>query len=450
MINLHELHSQNIPFDKHYKLKRHIGGGAFSEVWLANDIRSQVDVAIKVYASQGELDDEGIKMFRKEFTLVCNLNHTNILKPFTFDIVEGAPYIVMPFCEKGSASKLIGKATEAEIWNFASQVADGLAYLHSHQIIHQDIKPLNILINSDNQYLITDFGISTGLRNTIRRSTKANESANSGTTHYMSFECFGAKPQNVIARDIWAFGAMMFEIMTGDVPFGEYGGLTQNAANGTVPKIEGNYSSNLKTLVSKCLAFNPWDRPSAEEIQEMISNHQHGIELNFGKENDTKATQLKHWLSVVAGIVSVVIATFCGAKYYGNNTKTDRHNTIATTSNVNDSIVFTKVEEANNIVDNEKKKNNIKNIDENRLQQAAEIYTEAVGMNASDSVISQCKEKWNTSQQVIDKSYKYLYNKGVEYSKIGATSAANEYGKKSLKLKKYISEQCRSQIWNGE
>ena len=205
MINLYQLKVSNTPLDNHYQLIDKIGGGGFSEVWLAEDLRSQVKVALKVYSSVQDMDSEGIKMFRKEFSLVCNLNHTNILNPFTFDIFQGCPYIVLPYCEKGSAAQYVGKLTENELWDFVGQVAAGLAYIHKHNIIHQDIKPGNVLINADGQMMITDFGISTGLRKTMRRSAnKTDDSARDGTIAYMSYECLKENPINVIARDIWA------------------------------------------------------------------------------------------------------------------------------------------------------------------------------------------------------------------------------------------------------
>ena len=117
MINLVQLKTTDTLLDNHYRLIDKIGGGGFSEGWLAEDLRSQVKVALKVYSSVQDMDVEGVKMFRKEFSLVCNLNHTNILKPFTFDIFQGCPYIVLPYCEKGSAAQYVGKLTENELWN---------------------------------------------------------------------------------------------------------------------------------------------------------------------------------------------------------------------------------------------------------------------------------------------------------------------------------------------
>lgn len=154
MIDLQALNESGTLFDGRYQLERPIGSGAFSHVWLARDERTGVEVVLKVYTSTQGFDDEGIEMFRREFSLVCNLNHTNILKPFNFDLSEGHPYIVLPYCQRGSAGALIGKMREDELWNFAEQVASGLAYLHRHSIIHQDIKPANVLINADGQYLI--------------------------------------------------------------------------------------------------------------------------------------------------------------------------------------------------------------------------------------------------------------------------------------------------------
>lgn len=97
MFSIVQLKKEEIPFDNKYLPISKIGGGGFSEVWLATDTKSQVDVVLKIYASNQDLNEEGIKMFRNEFSLVCNLNHANVLKPFTFDIYEDSPYIVLPF-----------------------------------------------------------------------------------------------------------------------------------------------------------------------------------------------------------------------------------------------------------------------------------------------------------------------------------------------------------------
>lgn len=131
MINLYQLQESGILFNNRYKLIEPIGKGGFASVWKVRDIKSRVDVVFKVYDG---VDKEGEGLFREEFALVYSLNQTNVLTPNYYDVFEGSPYIVMALCEKGAATKLIGKASESQIWDFINQVAAGQAYIHKHNI----------------------------------------------------------------------------------------------------------------------------------------------------------------------------------------------------------------------------------------------------------------------------------------------------------------------------
>lgn len=450
MINLNNLKTSQTLLDNRYRLKDRIGGGGFSEVWLAFDERSRVDVVLKVYASTQDLGEEGVRMFRKEFGIVCNLNHSNILKPFTFDIHEGSPYIVLPFCEKGSAAGLIGKITEPELWTFAEQVAAGLAYLHRHNIIHQDIKPGNVLINADGQYLITDFGISTGLRNTIRKSSGTqNVAAGSGTTAYMSYECLAPKPVNVIARDIWAFGATLYELATGNVPFGEYGGFSQKAEKGRVPWVEGEWSDDMQGLIRECLAFNAWDRPGAEEILEKISRHKQGI----------KVPRKRHWGKPLAAAVAAVLVAGAGIWIGWPREKADEAARLTDSLQHRvDSLMLQRVIEAETIVRAEKKKANIAERDEAKLCRAANIYREAVSARRSDSTLYegqmirvttsdtalvQARDRWAASQRVIDATYENLREMEKYYSSMEAREAAKPFARRCSVLYQYVTDSIK-------
>lgn len=445
MVNLHQLKSAGVPLDNHYELKRRIGGGGFSEVWLAHDKRSNVDVALKVYSSTQELDEEGVRMFRREFSLVCNLNHTNILKPFTFDIYQGCPYIVLPYCEKGSASRLIGKITEEELWDFTGQVAAGLAYMHRHNIIHQDIKPANVLVNADDQYMITDFGISTGLRNTIRMTCGVE--AGTGTTEYMSYECLDEKPRNVMARDIWAFGVTLYELMTGDVPFGKFGGMTQKAAGGTVPEIKGpRFSSGMKNLAYACLALEPWDRPSAEEIVRMVEQRRSGgAVMSVRRGGRRKGRWL--WKVAAAACVAVAAVGAVGMLRYGDGQRHGRGAAAGTDSI--DRLYIDKVEQAASMVRGEEGKNNMMQVDEEVLCRAAQMYESASGMHPADSVLSRGQGRWQAAASFIDSTYVYLYGQGVKYSEVGAADAARQYGRRSTRLKPFASQRARAAVEPG-
>lgn len=275
--------SEGLKFADRYSLVRLLGRGGFAEVWLAEDSMTGVQVAIKVYAPGTGLDEAGIQLFTQEFSLVFDMNHTNLLRPTHFDCWERQPYLIMPLCKNGSAFKYITEGTpitEEQCWNLLHDVASGLAYLHEKTppLIHQDIKPDNILISDEGHYMITDFGISARVRSTIRGAQKAQEQSG-GTLAYMGPERFSANPKPIMASDIWSLGAMMYELMTGgEMPFGNHGGVLQK--NGAeIPVLEGDYSDELKNLVYQCLALNTWDRPSAKQLEETTYNKLHGIVL---------------------------------------------------------------------------------------------------------------------------------------------------------------------------
>lgn len=280
---------EGLLFAERYKFIKLLGRGGFAEVWLAEDIMTAVQVAVKVYAPGTGLDEAGIKLFTQEFSMVFDMNHTNLLRPTHFDCWNRQPYLIMPYCKNGSAFKYITSdnvITEDECWNLLHDVAAGLAYLHEKEppLIHQDIKPDNILVNDEGHFMITDFGISARVRSTIRNGMAQEQSG--GTLAYMGPERFSANPKPIMASDVWSLGAMMYELMSGgNPPFGNHGGVLQkNGAD--IPLIEGDYSQELKDIVYQCLARETWDRPSARKVEEMTYNHMHGIVMPPESQNE--------------------------------------------------------------------------------------------------------------------------------------------------------------------
>ena len=281
---------QDMLFDGRYRLIRLLGRGGFSEVWLVEDAKVlNKKMALKIYSPGQGLDDDGVQLFSSEFELVFDLNHTNLLRPAHFDVCNRSPYLIMPFCERGSAARLIGKITEEEAWQFLYGVAAGLAHLHRQDppIIHQDIKPDNILIDHNGQYLITDFGISTKVRSTLRKSMGVAKSAM--TIAYTPSERFGKENAPIKASDIWSLGATLFELMTGDVPFGEHGGLLQKSG-AEIPDITNHYSDKLKRIVNSCLALHPWDRPTASDLTGNTGKHIY-VQPGFTDNQELKLLQ---------------------------------------------------------------------------------------------------------------------------------------------------------------
>ena len=251
-----------------YKLIRLIGQGSFGEVWLAADQQVGINVAIKIYVA---LDAKGITEFRNEFKNVYNLHHSNLLRADYLDSVENRPFLVMPYCPV-SVGNLVGRMNEDDILKFVKDVASGLAYLHEHDIIHRDIKPDNILQDEQGNYVITDFGLSTKMRSTLRKASgRHNNEAEgqSGTIGYMAPELFVSKPQAVKATDIWALGVSIYEIATGELPFCGQGGVME-LHGAELPELPYTFSKKLAELVSKCLAKDTWDRPTAQDIIHLL------------------------------------------------------------------------------------------------------------------------------------------------------------------------------------
>jgi serine/threonine protein kinase len=259
-------------FANRYQLIKKLGSGGYSEVWLASDIRSKdLSIALKIFASSTGLDNMGLEIFENEYSLVFNLNHPNLLRPSHYDVFEDRPYLVMPYLSKGSCVSLCGKMSELNIAKFIYQMAGALDYLHSLNppIIHQDIKPDNILIDAFDNYIITDFGISVKMRRTLTKSM--GNHSNSGTTAYMAPERFSKKLADkspVFANDIFSLGVTVFELLTDELPYGDQGGIV--AASGIEPtELPEDFSENLREIVNLCLAKNTWDRPKASELKEV-------------------------------------------------------------------------------------------------------------------------------------------------------------------------------------
>lgn len=280
-------------FDGRYKLLRSLGQGAFSEVWLANDEKTQVKVALKIFAPSTGLDNNGLEMFAREFSLVADVNAPNILRPIYFES-ERKPYLVLQYCKNGSTKKMVRNTTEENAWRIILDVSQGLKELHSHKpnpIVHQDIKPDNIMISDQGHYMITDFGVSVHLHSTLRRTVSS--SLNKAGTHaYMAPERFGKQRLiPIMASDIWSLGATVFELLSGEVPFGDEGGLLQQSGV-EIPDIPGNYSEILSKTLEDCLAFNSWKRPTAEQLIDIAKSALEN-EVYLGvKDKETKEPEL--------------------------------------------------------------------------------------------------------------------------------------------------------------
>ncbi len=278
MLDINEIYENGKLFDGHYKLIDLLStAGGSADVWLAIDVNTidetadeskATKVVIKIYRPKNLIDIEGEYQFRSEFKKVFSCHHENIIQPTYFNIYEDIPYLVLPYCPSGSSEMLIGQfEKEDDIWKYIYEVSSGLAYLHEHtpQIIHQDIKPANVLIDDNGNYAITDFGISAEMGGTAMES----EDESGGTFAYMAPERFLEGTPPMPESDIWALGATLYELITGDAPFGNDGGSRQKKDTG-IPPIKQTIPEPIKDLIYSCLVYNPKDRPTARSIVDTV------------------------------------------------------------------------------------------------------------------------------------------------------------------------------------
>ena len=254
-----------------YVLKESIGRGTFGQVWLAHDRAKDEDVAIKFYVA---LDNKGREEFIQEYRIAAGLEHPNLLVTKDFGVWQDHPWLTMRFCDSGSAGDIVGKLRptlkdELTIWRFIHDVAAGLAYLHHvkpEPIVHQDIKPDNVLIASDGTFLITDFGISKRIRNTIsKQSTRALKA---GAPAYMGPERFSDNPEPVFASDVWSLGVSIYELAEGELPFSGMGGMMMNKGV-EIPMLSSGWSEKLNDIMRWCLEKETWDRARADQVAEI-------------------------------------------------------------------------------------------------------------------------------------------------------------------------------------
>ena len=430
-----------------YKLKRRFDEGGFSSVWLAEDLETQESFALKVYENIEDID-----AFKRGFRLVYRLNHSNIFTPLAYYVHNDVPFLVMTYLPNGSVSSRIGQMEEDEIWKFVHDVAAGLAYLHdSKAIVHQDIKPGNILIDDDGKYMITDFDISTRQSGTQRMTARQVEEMQdfnygSGTPPYMGPERWPDRDRNYEpplrpsqASDIWSLGATLFELMEGHVPFGETGGAyqrglckekgTRNSKNDAVPEMTSNYSKELKKLVKMCLAKDAWNRPSAQEIANSAQKKKAPV-----KHTSSTPSWVKYVAACGSAAVLIASGTFLLWPKSGGGGGGDTNNDSIYTSYIgNATTIINKQSELSNNNDNYM-------FDIEKVSEAFALYEQADTMaNVSDSIKQEGRKQWSVSQEIIDKEYQRMASEEQRYKNMDATSAALKFQQQRISLEKYAT-----------
>ena len=266
-----------------YRIERELGAGGMATVYLAEDVRHRRKVAIKVL--RPELSAVlGPERFLKEIELTANLQHPHILPLFDSGAVDGLLYYVMPFVEGETLRSRLTREHQlpiAEAVQIATDVAGALAYAHKRGVVHRDIKPENILLH-EGRPQVADFGIALAVQQAGgSRMTQTGMSL--GTPQYMAPEqAMGDKGVDARA-DVYALGAVTYEMLTGEPPFT---GPTAQAIVAKVmteaprllssqrPTVPGEVEDAVLTALEKL----PADRfPGAAEFAAALGGHATGL-----------------------------------------------------------------------------------------------------------------------------------------------------------------------------
>ncbi len=291
-----ELQKDHIVAD--YKLHHKIGRGSTADVWAAEKKGAHDKVALKVYSHIKHLDEVAHQLFKDEFEKTTSLSHPNILSAYDFFVEHNTPVLAFPLfdscLEKEITNRKINQLeqnienqpyfTNEEILGIIRQVAAGLAYLHDRHIIHNDIKPANIVFKKTDDGLmqcsIIDFGISLDLKN-YAKNVYQKEIASSKTVVYAAPEKINGvntEPKS----DIFSLGMVIYELA---------GGRNKSITAGDIILKGGHINLDNRTatdplqlLMTACLKKEPEDRPDAKSLLNMViqfQNHKNPKYLKY-------------------------------------------------------------------------------------------------------------------------------------------------------------------------
>jgi eukaryotic-like serine/threonine-protein kinase len=289
-----------------YRIERELGQGGMATVYLAQDLKHDRQVAIKML--RPELAAVlGADRFLQEIHLTARLRHPHILPLYDSGEVDGVLFYVTPLVEGGSLKNLLsrdGRVPAAQAIRIAREVADALEYAHQHGVIHRDIKPDNILLESGHA-TVADFGIARAI--SAAGANRLTQTAFAlGTPTYMSPEQASGETEIDGRADIYALGTVLYEMLTGEPPFT---GPTLQAIMAAVLTrtpaplpIGPGVPAPLGSAVTKALAKSPSDRfATAREFSDALGQVERGINTGTGQRSRSPL--------IAAGLAAITLVT---------------------------------------------------------------------------------------------------------------------------------------------
>ncbi len=274
-----------------YRLDAELGRGGIGIVYRAHDIPNDRAVALKVLNVEA-LNAPVREQFLQEARITSRLNHPNMVRVYETGTVdadaESFPFIVMQYVPGKNLGELRG-LTCARIVELGRQICAALEYIHGQGFVHRDLKPQNVLVERQGfRYVakLADLGLARprGMPNLPTEGI-------AGTVYYVAPEVIAGQPADV-AADLYALGAMLYEMVTGRVPFSDYDEqsiLSQHLNESVVPPSQSrpDVPPALEAIILRLLAKNPQDRfASARKVCDALSQVAEGLEHNGARNNN--------------------------------------------------------------------------------------------------------------------------------------------------------------------
>jgi len=239
-----------------------IGAGGMGEVYRAHDTRLDRDVALKILPPGALSDETARARLLKEAQLAASLNHAAVCTIYDVGDSDGRVYVAMELIAGRRLADVIPKGGLPldDVLRYALEIADALAHAHDRGIVHRDLKGANVLITPEGHAKVLDFGLAMRLPKTVEDATRSVETLDNrdnivaGTLGYMSPEALRGEMADV-RTDIWSYGVLLYEMVSGLRPFGGSSGVDVTSAivRDRPPRLPASVPAGLIAIVDQCL-----------------------------------------------------------------------------------------------------------------------------------------------------------------------------------------------------
>ena len=312
-----------------YSVTAKIGEGGMGEVWQARDTKLDRDVALKVLPEAFTADPDRLARFEREAKVLASLNHPNIGSIYGLEETEGVKALVLELVEGPTLADRItqGPIPIDEALPIAKQIAEALEAAHEQGVIHRDLKPANIKVKADGTVKVLDFGLAKAFQPeasdpnlsqspTISLTAAATQMGMViGTAAYMSPEQATGLPVDKRA-DIWAYGAVLFEMLTGRKLF-DAGDVSEMLASVLVKdpdssSIGNHVPAHVRSVVRRCLVKDPRNR--LRDIGDVRLAMEETFETTVGVSiADPAVSQSSGWRQALPWVAGLALAVIAGA-----------------------------------------------------------------------------------------------------------------------------------------